>query len=35
MKEVRLHVPELHEFKWVMGLAFLVDITPALNSLNL
>lgn len=35
MNEGRLHVPELDDHKWVMDLAFLVDITQELNSLNL
>lgn len=29
------HVPELDEAKWMMDLAFLVDITQELNILNM
>ncbi|XP_034042565.1 general transcription factor II-I repeat domain-containing protein 2-like [Thalassophryne amazonica] len=35
MEEGRLDLPELDDPKWLMDLAFLVDITEELNTLNL
>jgi len=35
MEDGRMDVPEFDDLKWVMDLAFLVDITHELNILNL
>ncbi len=35
MEDGRMDVPEFDDPKWVMDLAFLVDITQELNVLNL